>query len=105
MAAPGKTVLKSGKTVLQKGEFYHKQTFGPEIINRGAVLLECEWNGGIVESGILMGCFFRSGQFRGGSFWGGVFWDGEWIDGVWENGFDRSGRYRPRTDHPPHHPS
>lgn len=88
--------------VLKEGEFYHKKKFGPQTINRGAVLLECEWDGGIFERGIMMGGIFRSGQFRDGTFWGGVFWDGEWHHGKWESGFDRNGRYRPRTDHPPH---
>jgi hypothetical protein len=88
--------------VLKKGEFYHRKIFGRETINRGAVLLECDWDGGTFESGIMMGGLFRSGLFVDGTFWGGVFWDGEWRGGVWENGFDRKGRYRPRTDHPPH---
>jgi hypothetical protein len=62
--------------VLAQGEFHHKRRFGPETVNRGAVLLECEWDGGVFESGIMMGGIFRSGEFRGGTFWGGVFWDG-----------------------------
>jgi len=87
--------------VLGSGQFFQKETFGPETVNRGAVLMECEWHGGVFESGIMMGGIFRGGQFRDGSFWGGVFWEGEWRGGVWECGFDRNGRYHPRTDHPP----
>lgn len=86
--------------VLERGEFHHKERFGPRTVNRGAVLLECEWDGGVFESGIMMGGLFRAGEFRGGTFWGGVFWDGRWTGGVWEAGFDRAGRYRPRTDVP-----
>ncbi len=89
--------------ILRAGEFYHKESFGPEVVNRGAVLLECEWDGGVFESGIMLGGMFRRGRFQGGTFWGGVFWDGQWDDGVWECGFDRTGRYRPRTEQPPHH--
>ncbi len=88
--------------VLQPGEFFHKQRFGPETVNRGAVLLECEWCGGIFESGVMLGGLFRSGEFQGGTFWGGLFVDGLWKAGRWECGFDSQGRYRPRTDHPPH---
>ncbi|HSR53334.1 MAG TPA: hypothetical protein VLV83_21115 [Acidobacteriota bacterium] len=88
--------------VLEEGDFYHKQRFGPDTVNRGAVLLECEWDGGDFESGVMLGGFFRKGRFLGGVFWGGVFWEGEWRQGRWECGFDRQGRYRPRTDAPPH---
>src|SRR6476646_5859229 len=77
--------------VLHEGEFHHKRRFGPETVNRGAVLLECEWDGGVFESGIMMGGLFRAGEFRGGTFWGGVFWDGLWTGGTWEAGFDRAG--------------
>jgi hypothetical protein len=86
--------------ILQAGEFYHKERFGSETVNRGAVLLECEWDGGAFESGVMLGGLFRSGEFRGGTFWGGVFWEGRWQGGTWESGFDREGRYRPRTDVP-----
>ena len=88
--------------VLKPGEFYHRRSFGPETINRGAVLLECEWNGGTFESGVFLGGRFRDGQFLGGTFWGGLFWSGTWVSGCWESGFDRNGRYRPRTNHPPY---
>ncbi|HTQ80959.1 MAG TPA: hypothetical protein VMM92_13255 [Thermoanaerobaculia bacterium] len=86
--------------VLNPGEFFHKARFGPEVVNRGAVLLECEWSGGVFESGVMLGGLFRGGEFRGGTFWGGVFWEGRWLGGSWESGFDREGRYRPRTDVP-----
>lgn len=88
--------------VLTEGEFYHKVGFDAQTINRGAVLLECEWDGGVFESGVMLGGIFRSGRFCGGTFWGGVFLEGAWEEGVWECGFDRRGRYRPRTDRPPH---
>jgi hypothetical protein len=86
--------------ILQAGEFHHKERFGPETVNRGAVLLECEWDGGVFESGVMLGGLFRDGEFRGGTFWGGIFWAGRWRGGTWESGFDREGRYRPRTDAP-----
>jgi|SRR5579871_695825 len=94
--------LLDQRLVLNSGEFYHRRAFGENTINRGAVLLECEWSGGIFESGVWMGGIFRAGEFRGGTFWGGIFWDGTWVSGKWESGFDRNGRYHPRTDHPPH---
>lgn len=87
--------------VLSEGELYHQRRFGPETVNRGAVLLDCEWDGGVFESGALVSGLFRSGEFRGGTFLGGLFWDGAWTGGSWERGFDRRGRYRPRTDAPP----
>jgi hypothetical protein len=86
--------------ILQAGEFYHRERFGPETVNRGAVLLECEWDGGVFESGVMLGGLFRDGEFQGGTFWGGIFWAGRWRGGTWESGFDREGRYRPRTDAP-----
>jgi hypothetical protein len=88
--------------VLADGELYHHRRFGPETVNRGAVLLDCEWDGGVFESGLMVSGLFRSGEVRGGTFLGGLFWDGDWTGGSWERGFDRLGRYRPRTDHPPH---
>ena len=87
--------------ILQSGEFYHKHSFGPETVNRGAVLLECEWHGGTFESGMLLGGCFHSGVFCDGFFSGAVFWEGEWESGTWWCGYDRRGRYRPRGDHPP----
>jgi hypothetical protein len=97
--APGMTSQPQPK-ILQAGEFFHKERFGPETVNRGAVLLECEWDGGVFESGVMLGGLFRDGEFRGGTFWGGIFWAGRWRGGTWESGFDREGRYRPRTDAP-----
>jgi hypothetical protein len=88
--------------VLREGELYHQRRFGPETVNRGAVLLECEWDGGVFESGALVSGLFRSGEMRGGSLLGAVFWEGTWTGGTWERGYDRRGRYRPRGDHPPH---
>lgn len=86
--------------VLQKGEFRHQETFGPGTVNRGAVLLECTWDGGDFESGVMLGGVFRSGTFRSGVFWGGVWLSGSWVAGDWEHGFGADGAYRPRTDHP-----
>lgn len=88
--------------VLAAGEFHHKRRFGPGAICRGAVLLECEWDGGLFESGMFLGGMFRRGEFLGGTFSGAVFRDGHWRGGTWLCGFDHQGRYRPRTDHPPH---
>ena len=88
------------ETVLSKGEFRRGETFGPEAVNKGATLMDCEWNGGVFEAGIMVGGLFRSGTFRGGTIYGTVWLGGEWVDGCWESGFDQTGRYRPRTDHP-----
>lgn len=88
--------------VLAEGELYHQRRFGPGTVNRGAVLLDCEWDGGVFESGAFVSGVLRSGEFRGGAFLGGLFLDGTWTGGSWERGYDRQGRYRPRTDHPPH---
>lgn len=88
--------------VLAEGELHHQRRFGPGTVNRGAVLLDCEWDGGVFESGALVSGLFRSGELRGGTFLGGLFLDGVWTGGSWERGYDRQGRYRPRTDHPPH---
>ncbi|HVG06510.1 MAG TPA: hypothetical protein VNM67_02320 [Thermoanaerobaculia bacterium] len=88
--------------VLREGELHHLRRFGPETVNRGAVLLECEWDGGVFESGALVSGLFRSGEMRGGSLLGALFWDGTWTGGTWERGYDRLGRYRPRGDQPPH---
>lgn len=87
---------------LAAGELYHRRRFGPGTVNRGAVLLDCEWDGGLFESGAFVSGLFRSGEFRGGTFLGGLFLDGAWSGGSWERGYDRLGRYRPRTDPPPH---
>ena len=86
--------------VLSHGQFYRKARFGADTVNRGAVLLECEWDGGTFESGVMLGGIFRSGDVLGGDFSGVVFWGGRWIGGNWLGGFDHTGRYRPRTDSP-----
>ena len=86
--------------VLSAGELHEGESFGPGTVNRGAVLLECTWDGGDFESGAMLGGAFRSGTFRGGAFWGGVWMGGEWTGGEWVHGFGPDGRYRPRTDHP-----
>ena len=86
--------------VLTTGELYCQRKFGPNTVNQGAALLECEWDGGRFEAGLFMGGMFRSGQFVGGIFLGGIFWEGTWLDGTWEGGFDRNGIYRPRGDSP-----
>lgn len=86
--------------VLMTGEVYRERKFGPETVNRGAVLFECEWDGGRFESGVFIAGFFRSGEFVGGTFFGGIFWNGNWLGGTWEGGFDREGMYWPRADNP-----
>ncbi len=87
-------------TILLAGELYMHKKFGRETINRGAALFECEWDGGVFESGLFVGGMFRSGRFTGGMFLGGIFWGGSWLGGVWEGGFDRAGIYRSRSDYP-----
>jgi hypothetical protein len=86
--------------VLAWGELYRTQRFGPNTVNRGAVLFECEWDGGRFESGAFVAGFFRSGEFAGGTFFGGFFCHGIWLGGTWEGGFDRHGRYWPRGENP-----
>ncbi len=86
--------------ILQTGELHTNQKFGPNTINRGAALFECEWDGGVFESGLFVGGMFRSGQFVGGMFLGGIFFAGSWLGGVWEGGFDRIGIYHSRGDQP-----
>ena len=77
------TMPKAPVLVLEKGEFRHKETFGPRTVNHGAVLLECTWDGGDFESGVMLGGLFRSGTFRDGVFWGGVWLGGSWLGGTW----------------------
>jgi hypothetical protein len=91
---------RSVSRVLAAGELYQKERFGADVVNRGAVLLECEWDGGAFESGMMLGGLFRSGTFRDGVFWGAVWLSGTWTGGTWEHGFGPDGRYRPRTEHP-----
>lgn len=83
--------------ILHPGEIHRAETFGPNTINRGAVLIECDWDGGRFEAGLFMGGMFRSGDFTGGIFLGGIFLQsGRWISGTWEGGFDHEGLYRSR---------
>ncbi|MEA2559228.1 MAG: hypothetical protein QOH06_732 [Acidobacteriota bacterium] len=85
--------------VLRPGECHVEQRFGSATVNRGAVLMSCEWDGGLFEAGVMLGGVFRSGEFRGGTFSGGVF-AGTWTGGSWGGGYDRNGRYRPRNAPP-----
>jgi hypothetical protein len=86
--------------VLKPGELYRQEKFGPNTVNKGAALLECEWDGGRFEAGLFTGGMFRSGQFVGGIFLGGIFWAATWLSGTWEGGFDRNGTYHSRGDSP-----
>lgn len=86
--------------ILKSGQLHIQKKFGPETINRGAILFECDWDGGRFESGLFTGGIFRSGHFVGGIFLGGIFWSGTWLSGTWEGGFDRDGIYHPRNDNP-----
>jgi hypothetical protein len=86
--------------VLAPGELYREKKFGPNTVNQGAALFECEWDGGRFEAGLFTGGIFRSGEFVGGIFLGGIFWSGTWVSGIWEGGFDRTGTYHSRGDSP-----
>ena len=86
--------------VLREGELHAHERFGAGTVNRGAVLWECEWDGGVFEAGVMLGGVFRSGTFRGGVFWSSHWKGGTWAGGFWHNGFGEDGRYRPR-DAPP----
>jgi hypothetical protein len=92
--------MQNEQRVLGPGELHSGKKFGADTVNRGAVLFECEWDGGQFESGLFMGGMFRSGQFAGGIFLGGIFWGGKWVSGTWEGGFDRGGIYRSRDNSP-----
>lgn len=87
--------------VLRVGEFFAHERFGPETVNRGALLFSCDWDGGVFESGVMWGGIFRSGRFRGGVFWGGWWKGGAWEGGLWHSGYGTDGRYRTRGDAPP----
>jgi hypothetical protein len=87
--------------ILRLNEFYRKRRFGPDVVNRGAILLECDWAGGRFESGTMLGGIFRGGEVIDGTFSGVAFIGGAWRGGRWLCGYDGQGRYRPRTDHPP----
>ena len=90
----------SNVRVLELGEMHVRERFGPDTLNRGAALIECEWDGGRFEAGLFTGGMFRSGEFAGGTFLGGTFWSGTWAGGIWEGGFDRYGIYHSRGDDP-----
>ncbi|HEX7614254.1 MAG TPA: hypothetical protein VF554_03150 [Thermoanaerobaculia bacterium] len=86
--------------VLSKGAFHAHQRFDADTVNRGAVLWECEWDGGVFEAGVMLGGIFRAGVFRGGVAWA-VYWKGgEWTSGLWHHGFSPDGLYRPRGAFP-----
>jgi hypothetical protein len=91
---------KDSELVLQAGEIYRQRKFESNAVNRGAALIDCEWDGGRFEAGLFMGGMFRAGEFRGGTFLGGIFWDGRWVSGTWEGGFDREGIYHSRGSNP-----
>lgn len=86
--------------VLGPGEFHTHERFGSETVNRGAVLWECEWDGGVFESGVLLGGIFRAGEFRGGVVWAAWWKGGAWEGGSWHHGFGPDGAYRPRGAFP-----
>lgn len=86
--------------VLGPGELHVHEHFGPGTINRGAVLWECEWDGGVFESGIFLGGVFRAGVFRGGVVWAAYWKGGTWESGFWHHGFGPDGAYRPRGAFP-----
>lgn len=90
----------SPERVLLPGEFYEHERFGPETVNRGAVLWECEWDGGIFESGVFLGGIFHAGVFRGGVVWAALWRGGAWKGGLWHHGFGPDGAYRPRGAFP-----
>lgn len=94
---------EESRIVLKAGAFHIHEKFGPNTVNLGAALFDCEWDGGRFEAGLFSGGLFRSGQFAGGTFMGGIFWDGEWLDGDWQGGFDRQGFFRSRGDVPSPH--
>lgn len=86
--------------VLGPGELHVHVCFGPETVNRGAVLWECEWDGGVFESGVMLGGIFRAGEFRDGVVWA-IYWKGGvWKGGFWHHGFSPDGAYRPRGAFP-----
>jgi hypothetical protein len=88
------------RRILGSGEVYRHIRFCAGIVNRGAVLYGCEWDGGVFESGVMWGGIFRSGRFLGGVFWGGWWLGGTFEGGFWHSGFGPDGRYRTRDDAP-----
>ena len=90
--------------VLGPGEFHAHERFDSDTVNRGAVLWECEWDGGVFESGVLLGGIFRAGTFRGGVLWAAWWKGGVWEGGFWHHGFGPDGTYRPRAASPGEEP-
>jgi Glycosyl transferase family 2 len=90
--------------VLREGAFFEHERFGPESVNRGAVLWECEWDGGVFESGVMLGGIFRAGEFRDGVVWATYWKGGVWKGGLWHHGFGPDGSYRPRGAFPGREP-
>lgn len=86
--------------VLRAGELHSHERFGPGVVNRGAVLWECEWDGGVFESGVFLGGIFRAGEFRDGVVWAAWWKGGAWKGGFWHHGFGPDGAYRPRGAFP-----
>ena len=66
--------------VLGPGELHAHERFGADTVNRGAVLWECEWDGGVFESGVMLGGIFRAGEFRDGVVWA-AYWKGGVVEG------------------------
>ena len=91
---------ESRARVLREGAFFAHERFGPETVNRGAVLWECEWDGGVFESGVMLGGIFRAGEFRDGVVWATYWKGGVWKGGLWHHGFGPDGSYRPRGAFP-----
>jgi len=93
-------VTSPSRRVLEPGELHVHERFGPEVVNRGALLYSCEWDGGLFEAGVMWGGIFRSGAFCGGVLWG-VWWrGGSFEGGFWHSGFGPDGRYLPRGTPP-----
>ena len=88
------------RRILSPGEFFAHERFGPETVNRGAVLWECEWEGGVFESGVFLGGIFRAGTFCDGVVWAAWWKGGAWKGGFWHHGFGPDGSYRPRGAFP-----
>lgn len=93
-------MIAPSRRVLGAGELHVHERFGPGVVNRGALLYSCEWDGGDFESGVMWGGIFRSGRFLGGVFWGGWWRGGAWEGGFWHSGYGIDGRYRTRSNPP-----
>lgn len=97
---PGLSPQPLERVVLRAGELRSHERFGPDVVNRGALLYSCEWDGGVFESGVMWGGIFRSGRFLGGVFWGAWWLGGSFEGGLWHSGFGPDGLYRPRGESP-----